>query len=73
MCFRPLLFLIYINNVHLCCNKLGFYVFADDKNLLYADKDLETIVNTELKNVCDWLNANILTINAKKSGGELSN
>ena len=35
-----------------------------------ADKDLkslETVVKTELKNVCDWLHANELTFNAKKS------
>ena len=38
--------------------------------LLYADKDLntlETVVNNELNSVCNWLNANKLTINAKKS------
>ena len=34
---------------------------------------LETVVNTELKNVCDWLNANILTINTRESGEELRN
>ena len=32
-----------------------------------ALKSLETVVNTELKNVCDWLNANTITINVKKS------
>ena len=66
----PLLFLIYINDIYLCSNKLGFYLFADDTNLLYADNDLktlETVVNNELINVCHWLNANKLTINAKKS------
>jgi len=45
-------------------------LFADDTNLLYADKNLqslEAVVINELKNVCDWLNANKLTINAKKS------
>ena len=66
----PLLFLIYINDIYLCSNKLGFYLFADDTNLLYADNDLktlETVVNNELNNVCYWLNANKLTINAKKS------
>ena len=66
----PLLFLIYINDIYLCSNKLGFYLFADDTNLLYADKDLntlETVVNNELNSVCNWLNANKLTINAKKS------
>ena len=37
---------------------------------LYADKDLkslESVINIELQKVCDWLNANKLTINAKKS------
>ena len=58
-----------MNDIYLCSNKLGFHLFADDTNLLYADKDLkslENVVNTELKNVCDWLNANKLSINAKK-------
>ena len=66
----PLLFLIYINDIYLCSNKLAFYLFADDTNLLYADNDLktlETVVSNELKSVCNWLNANKLTINAKKS------
>ena len=51
----PLLFLIYIKDIYLCSNKLGFYLFADDTNLLYADKGLktlETIVNNELNNIC---------------------
>ena len=51
----PLLFLIYINDIYLCSNKLGFYLFADDTNLLYTGNDLktlETIVNNELNNVC---------------------
>ena len=66
----PLLFLIYIKDIYLCSNKLGFYLFADDTNLLYADNDLktlETVVNNELNNVCHWLNANKLIINAKRS------
>ena len=66
----PLLFLIYINDIYNSSKMLSFYVFADDTNLLYADKDLkslESIINFELQKVCDWLNANKLTINAKKS------
>ena len=65
----PLIFLIYINDIHTCSNKLSFYLFADDTNLLYADKNLkylESSVNTELQNVCDWLNAKKLTLNTKK-------
>ena len=66
----PLLFLIYINDIYNSSKKLSFYLFADDTNLLYADKDLkslESVINIELQKVCDWLNANKLTINAKKS------
>ena len=56
----PLLFLIYFNDMHRFSNKLDFYLFADDTNLLYADKDLnnlETIVNEELLRLCERLNS----------------
>ena len=65
----PLLFLIYINDIYNSSKMLSFYLFADDTNLLYADKDLkslESIIIIELQKVCDWLNA-IKLINAKKS------
>jgi len=39
----PLLFLIYINDICNSSKKLSFYLFADDTNLLYADKDLKTL------------------------------
>ena len=51
-------------------DKLTFYLFADDTNLLYADKDLkslETIVNCELSKVVDWVIANKLSLNIKKT------
>ena len=66
----PLLFLIYINDFHNSSAKFSFYLFADDTNLLYADKNLKSLektVNNELVRVSDWLNANKLTLNAKKS------
>ena len=66
----PLLFLIYINDIYQALNKLGFYLFADDTNLLYADrniKSLESVVNVDLLNVCDWLSANKLSLNIKKT------
>ena len=45
-------------------------MFADDTNLIYSDKNpktLESVVNEELLKVYDWLNANKLTLNIKKS------
>ena len=66
----PLLFLIYINDIHHSSAKLSFYLFADDTSLLYADtnlKSLEKTVNSELLKVSDLLNVNKLTLNAKKS------
>ena len=66
----PLLFLIYINDIHTSSKVLQFYLFADDTNLLYADKklkNLEAVINQELLGVCKWLNANKLTINLNKT------
>ena len=66
----PLLFLIYINDIHRSSVKLSFYFFADDTNLLYADKNLKSLkktVKNELLKVSEWLNANKLSLNAKKS------
>ena len=54
----PLLFLLYINDIQNCSDKLNFYLFADDTNILYADKNLsvlEQTVNTELHKLYNWL------------------
>ena len=66
----PLLFLLYANDIQYSSDKFKFYLFADDTNILYADKDiksLETLVNCELRKVCNWLTANRLTLNIDKS------
>jgi hypothetical protein len=42
--------------MHYSSNKLQFFLFADDTNLLYADKNLkslEKVVNKELEHVSD--------------------
>ena len=65
-----LLFLLYINDIQYSFDKFSFNLFADDTNILYADKDirsLETTVNRELNKVYIWLTANKLTLNIKKS------
>ena len=66
----PLLFLLYINDIPLSSNILNFRLFADDTSLLYSHNNLsilESIVNTELIKVSNWLIANKLTLNTSKS------
>ena len=66
----PLLFLLYVNDICHSSDIFDFFLFADDTNLLYANsnlKTLETIVNKELQKLSDWLIANKLTLNIKKS------
>ena len=49
---------------------LVLYLFADDTNILYVDKnlrDLATIVSNGLQNLFNWLTANKLTLNINKS------
>ena len=67
---EPLLFLLYANDIQYSSDKFDFYLFADDTNILYADKDiksLETLVNCERRKVCNWLSANRLTLSINKS------
>ena len=66
----PLLFLIYVNDIYKASNKLKFYLFADNTNLLYSDrnlKSLESVLNAELLKISNWLTANKLSLNVKKS------
>ena len=66
----PLLFLIYINDFHLCSDIFDFHLFADYANLFYGHKNLSTmqsIINTELTNVHNWLCVNRLSLNIEKS------
>ena len=63
-------FLIYINDISSSSDKLMFYLFADNTNLLYADKNLkslESIFNAKISRVYNWLIANKLSLNIKKS------
>ena len=59
----PLLFLLYINDIYTTSTQFKFHLFAEDTNLLYADKNLkslETILNTELVKVSDWPHARVV-------------
>ena len=66
----PLLFLIYVNDLHKASKVLDFILFADDTNLFYSNKNLKTIfeiVNTELTLINEWFIANKLSLNVKKT------
>ena len=65
----PLLFLIYINDMHLSCN-LNLNLFADDSYFSCSSsspKTLESRINKEMDKVLTWLNVNKLTINLDKT------
>ena len=50
----PLLFLMYINDLPNCSEKICFKIFADDTNVLASAKDLKTLehlMNSELVKV----------------------
>ena len=66
----PLLFLIFINDLHFASDKLFFLLFADDTNIFIKGSnltELSNIVNTELTNVSTWFRANKLSLNVKKT------
>ena len=64
----PLLFLIYINDLHICVKYSKTYHFADDTNVLESGKSLEVLakkLNQDLKSLSQWLKANKLFLNVK--------
>ena len=66
----PLLFLLYINDFRLCLQRTSCGHFADDTFIIYNSKKLktiETVINTELKQVIKWLGLNKLSLNAAKT------
>ena len=66
----PLFFLIYINEINLSASEISFHLFADNTYLFYSNKaygKLENVLNCSLDNIANWLRANKLTLNIKKS------
>lgn len=66
----PVLFLIYINDIVNSSSTTHFTIYADDTTLLFDGdnvSDLHNTINCELKNICNWVEANDLMINTKKT------
>ena len=58
-----ILFLIYINDIQNCTNKLTILSFADDTTVYISNPNVDEmvdIVNTELKKLYDWLCAHTI-------------
>ena len=66
----PLLFLLYINDLSSVCKHAFPILFADDTNLFLSGKDgssLSQTMTSELAQISDWLKANKLSLNIKKT------
>ena len=66
----PLLFLIYINDLSDVSKILDFILFADDTNIFFSHKNvdsLEKTLNEELWNLKTWCQANKFSINYLRS------
>ena len=66
----PLLFIIYLNDLHKAVNNSVTYHFADDTELSCWDTDkkrLQNKMNADLKNIFTWLCANRLSLNTLKT------
>ena len=66
----PLLFLLYINDLHRSVKYSKTYHFADDTNIMQSNKSLDVLsknLNEDLKSLSQWLKANKLRLNISKS------
>ena len=66
----PLLFVLYVNDLHHASKVLNPTTFADDTNLFFSHSDINIKfekVNKELANVSNWFKAKKLSLNVKKT------
>ena len=69
-CLGPLLFLIFINDLHYSVIHGTSILFADDTTLLHSHQDLDQLkilVEEDLTRLMDWFKANKLTLNIGKT------
>ena len=69
----PLLFLLYINDLHVCIQNSSTFHFADDTNLLFIppkgtrNRNIVRKLNVDLKSLNHWLLANKISLNSTKT------
>ena len=66
----PLLFILFINDLHTSVKSSKVHHFADDTNLLFINKSLKMInklINHDLALLVQWLQANKISLNASKT------
>ena len=69
-CLGPLIFLIFVNDLHLHLVDSECVQFADDTTLIFSHRNLNYLcfcIEQELYRIRDWFNANKLTLNIDKS------
>ena len=65
----PLLFILFVSNLQFALDLLDSIMFADDKNLFYSNKDINTVflkVNNVLQKINEWFISNRLSLHVKK-------
>ena len=75
----PLLFLLYVTDIHLACNKFSAILYADDTTLvgplcsfkynhnINDNNNISNHINAELNDISEWLSSNKLSLNAPKT------
>ncbi len=66
----PIIFLLYINDLHTCIKHSSTLHFADDTNLLNISSNYKTLtkeINKDLKSLVMWLTANKISLNNNKN------
>ena len=75
-CLGPLLFMIFVNDLHHHLEHCDCILFADDTTIYLGHRNLkylEWCIESDLANIAEWFKANKLTLNLNKTVGMIFN